>query len=217
MNLRSLIATGTLAALLIPVSSFAANPAVKQYQEVHGPFETMEDAEVACMRAVGFDERAIRLYTGNIGYNWEVEDPLTFYVRRCLNNVRKEAYNQRFAEQREARKQARMERIIYPKTMKKIESNKINIQNRIYDNVRTRASQHTRTPVGIVKTHEDIRSLRRVDMRAKEREIRDRLNRKKTFQQEAQEACKQKRGTQRVMCIRKEVREREEALYDSGE
>lgn len=214
MNIRISIATGTLVALLIPAASFAANPAVKQYQEVKGTFETTEEAEAACMRAVGFDDRAIRVYTGNIGYLWQVEDPLSFYVRRCLNNLKKREENRVSGQQRVDRRQARLNRVIYPHTLRRIKSNDLYIRDRAHDNVRTRASQHIRGTEGQVKSYEDVRSLRRVDIRAKEREIRDKLNRRKVFQEEAQVACSNKRGTQRIMCIRKEVREREEELYN---
>lgn len=204
---------GTLAILLIPTGSLAARPVV-QYQEVHGPFRTTADAEAACMRAVGLDNESIRLFTGNIGYMWKVENPIRFLVRRCLNNIKKEEENRILAENREGRKQARIDRVIAPQTRATIEQNNLNIRNRTYDNVRSRATQHIRTAEESGRVYMNARSLRRVDIRAKERELRDMLDRKQAFQEEARIACLHLRGSQRIMCTRQEVREREEALYN---
>jgi hypothetical protein len=204
---------GTLAILLIPAGALATRPVVK-YQEVKGPFRTMEEAETACMRAVGLNNETIRIYTGDISSMQRVENPIRFLVRRCLNNVKKEEENRILAENRRGRKQRRIDRVIAPQSRAKIEQNNRTIRNRTYKNVRTRATQHIRTARENEKKHTNARSLRRKDIRARERNMRDKLDRKKTLQEEARIACLHLRGSQRVMCIRQEVRDREEALYN---
>ncbi|HLD33023.1 MAG TPA: hypothetical protein VJB10_05550 [Candidatus Peribacteraceae bacterium] len=217
MKLHSFIATGTLFVLLIPTVAFAARPVVKKYLEVEGPFATEEEAEAACMKAVGIDEESIRFSTGNIGYLWEVDNPLRFYVRRCLNTVKKQEDISRLAGQREKRQQSRTERIRSSQTQRTIESSNQFIQNRTGDNVRNRVSQQIRGRSENLEKYEDIRSLRRADMQTMEREIREKLEKRQDFQKEAEVVCRYKRGAQRIMCIRQEVREREEALYEKEE
>ncbi|KKW41902.1 hypothetical protein A2454_04975 [Candidatus Peribacteria bacterium RIFOXYC2_FULL_55_14] len=217
MKLRSLLATGMLLMLLIPAVSSAARPVVKKYLEVEGPFETEAEAEAACMKAVGIDEESIRFSTGNIGYLWEVDNPLRFLVRRCVNNVKKQKDISRLAGQKEKRQQSRTERIRSSQTQRTIDASNQFIQNRAGDNVRNRVSQQTRGRSENLENYGDIRSLRRADMQTVEREIREKLEKRKDFQKEAEVVCRYRRGAQRIMCIRQEVREREEALYEKKE
>lgn len=214
MSTLKLIVVGTLIVVTLPVTSHAKTSAVERYTQVKGPFATMEEAESACMRAVGFDNESIRLYTGNIGNLWKVENPLRFLVRRCINNVKKEAENIIRGARRVGRKEARIEREIVPRTRLQIQQNSSRLLNRTQQSVRLRASQHTRTPAQQKSSYMNIRSQERVRVRAQERELKSMRKKKMAFQEEAREECRRQKGAQRVMCIRREVREREEALYN---
>jgi hypothetical protein len=214
MNTLKFIAIGALVAVTLPLTSHAKSSAVERYTQVKGPFATVEEAETACMRAVGFNNESIRLYTGNIGNLWKVENPLRFLVRRCLNNVKKQEENRIRGERRVGRKAKRIEREIVPKTRLQILQNRNRLRDRTYNSVRLRAGQHTRTSREQTSSYINIRSQERVRVRAQERALREKLDKKKKFQEEANEECKRQKGAQRVMCIRREVREREEALYN---
>lgn len=214
MNILRSSVIGILLAVAFPLSSQASNSAVQRYMQVKGPFATAEEAEMACMQAVGFTTESIRLYTGNIGNLWKVENPLRFLVRRCLNNIKKQEENRIIGERREGRNAERIQRKTVPRTQSQIRREEELQQSRTRQNMRSRSSQHTRTAEQNTSSFAEIRSARRVEMRAQERNIRSKLDKKEQFQKEAELECRNQRGAQRVMCIRNEVREREEALYN---
>jgi len=200
--------------MVLPLTSHASNSATQRYMQVKGPFASAKEAEMACMQAVGFDNESIRLYTGNMGNLWKVENPLRFLVRRCLNTMKKGEENRITGERREGRKAARIQRAIQPRTQLQIQRNTGLLQKRTRQNTRTKTGQHTRTAAQKISSYAEVRSQRRVEMRAQERNIRSKLDKKEQFRKEAEVECRNQRGSQRVMCIRSEVREREEALYN---
>lgn len=212
MDTRRTVAGFIFPLFLLPSPAFGEGPG-EAYLNVEGPFASTEEAEAACMRAVGFDEESIHLYTGNIGNLWRVENPLRFLVRRCLNTIKKGEENRITGERRVGREQERLHRELIPQSKQRIEQNDEFIRSRTRENVRTRASQHLRTAREKASSYMDVRSQRRVQIRAEERNIRDRLERRLEIEEEAKHLCENLRGTQRVMCIREHVREQEEALY----
>ncbi len=214
MRMRHIVATGIFLFFLLPATSFAASDATQAYKSVTGPFDTQEEAQAACMEAVGLDAETVRLYTGNIGHFWRINNPLRFLVRRCLNNVKKQEENRARGERTDGRRVKQSRRILAPRSQAKIQQTRQNLRQRTYRSVRARANQQTRSARQNVRRHTSSRSLRRVDTRANERAIRQKLEKKRSIQKAANKACRDKRGQQRVMCIRKEVGDREEALYE---
>jgi len=212
MHIQYKATAGMFLILLLPTGAFAAK-AVQAYEQVTGPFETQEEAEAACMKAVGLNETTVRLYTGHIGNFWKLDNPLRFLVRRCLSNVKKNEENLRLSTRKIGRMEGRIQKRLTDRSKMKLQQNIVNVRKNTAANARLKLNQNTRSTQENIRTFVNARSQRRVQTQAQERNLREKLDKRKQFQKEAELICRGQKGNQHVMCIRKEVREREEALY----